>query len=188
MSAATTSSASVRAILGQCQRLGIDVDALLKLVALDHFAVNDPDCRIPSDKTALLWKEAFLRTGDSAFALHAAEQLVWGEFGLEDFIAANAPTVGEGLARLSHYFHILGEGAVLDIHTGTTTSTIRLILPKHPEHPLFHIAEFALCCIVTRFRILVPDRFELREVHFTHPTPAQPEPRRWSATGVRREL
>ncbi|MCA9656599.1 MAG: AraC family transcriptional regulator ligand-binding domain-containing protein [Myxococcales bacterium] len=111
----TVLSVASRAVLDACTRLGLDAARLLAAAGLEPGAVMDPDARIPAERADALWRHAFAAAADPQLALHAAEALPFGAYKVLDFVAANAPTVGEGLRRIARYFALVDPRGSLTI-------------------------------------------------------------------------
>ncbi len=98
-----------------CAALGLDTQALLDAAGLSHAMLADADARIPVESSDALWIRAYEAANDPHLALHAAEALPFGAYKVLDFITCNAPTIGEGLTRVLHYFPIVDARGSLSI-------------------------------------------------------------------------
>jgi hypothetical protein len=119
--AGTVLTVSSRALLDSCERLGIDIAAVLAAAGVDRSVVDDPDGRLPGDKVRELWRCAYQVSGDSDLALHAAETLRFGAYRVIDYLAASAPTVGIALTQVSAYFPIINSAVRLPLRGGWGT-------------------------------------------------------------------
>ena len=108
---------------------GLDVDELLAAVGLSRATVEDLDATLAEPARGALWREAIQRTRDPALALHTAEHLPFGTFDVVDYVAAQAPTVGEGMAALSRYFRIIGGDFVMTFERDDRGGRLALELP-----------------------------------------------------------
>lgn len=164
--------------LGVCPPLlgaamaGVDVDELLAAVGLDRAMVEDLDATVAAPARGALWREAIERTRDPALALHTAEQLPFGTFDVVDYVAAQAPTVGEGMAALSRYFRIIGGDFVMTFERDDRGGRLALELPAGWGARGTYSLEFILTCVVTRFRATVETRWDPVEMQLQHSRPA----------------
>jgi hypothetical protein len=124
-------SVSSRALLGACEGLGIDTAAMLRSAEVDRATVEDPDGRIPSYKVAKLWEQAYALSGDPQLALHAIERLPFGAYKVIDFLAWNAPTMGEGVRKVCEYFPIINPAVELSLEVGDDRVTMTTTAQSH---------------------------------------------------------
>lgn len=181
----TVLSTASRAVVDACERLGLDVAAILNSAGLTRDALEDPDRRIPAARADALWSAAYARAGDPQLALHAAEALPFGAYKVVDFLAAHSPTVGEALRRVAAHFRLIDPRAVLEVTEGAPRALVFHV--RDPKTPLSPPAqEYTFAALVLRCRwcagpTWAPDRVEL-----TFPEPPQSaEHRRVFATEVR---
>jgi AraC-like DNA-binding protein len=173
MEAMTTTVLSVasRAIADACGRLGLDVDALLDEAGLDRSTLSDPDARIPTMAADRLWQQAYAMSRDPLLALHAAEALPFGAYRVLDFVAAHAPTIGEGLACIARYFPIVDSRVAVEVDRSSDPVVVRfesdppgLELPPPAQ-------EYTLAAVVLRSREGTGVDWAPARVDFTFPEP-----------------
>jgi AraC-like DNA-binding protein len=167
-SVATTSS---RALLQACERLGLDTGALLGAAQLTRAELDDPDGRLPGESVSLLWREAIQRSGDPELALHAAEAVPFGAYRVIDFLAASAPSVGEGLARVARYFPLINSGVELRLQQQPGQRAVELLSPHDPAGLPRAYVEYALCVSVLHCRQAMGVAWPLLEVRFAFARP-----------------
>ncbi len=155
-----------------CERLGLDTQAILKSAGLFQALIADANARIPAEKADALWERAYALADDSLLALHAAEALPFGAYKVIDFLVANAPTVGEGLARVLHYFPIVDPRAKLTIaeQEGAFAITMESDQGELPGPA----QEFTFAALVLRSRACSEIAWPLRCVNFTMDAPDEP--------------
>jgi len=174
MRGATVATTSSRALLQACERLGLDTQALLQVAGLTRTDVDDPDGRLAGEQVAMLWREAIRRSGDPELALHAAEAVPFGAYRVIDFLAASAPSVGEGLARVARYFPLINSGVELRLHQHPGQRSVELASPQDPAGPPRPYVEYALCVTVLHCRRASGVEWPLAEVRFAFSRPASP--------------
>ena len=96
---ATVATVSSRALLAACDQLGLDRQALLDAARLTAADVADADGRLAVAQVAALWQAALDACRDPSLGLRIALAVPFGAYRVVDFLAASAPTVGEGLVR-----------------------------------------------------------------------------------------
>lgn len=170
--APTTSAGPIRAVLLECHRAGLDERAILCAAGLQAPDLDDPDRRFPGEAVREVWRLALEATGDEAIGLHAGEHMPWGEFGVPDFIAANAPTLRDGLLRLSRYFAIISEGGELGFEERRGLALLTYEDWDASDPIIRQIAEFSLTCVALRFKVGSGGAFTVRDVWFRHSRPA----------------
>lgn len=107
----------------ELQRLGPAVEqraiesglTIMSRDRLDLTAVSDQGARIPHATAVALLENSVRVSGDPAFALHAAKGIEVGDFGVYDFLARSARTLGESMSVASRYLPLLHDGAALEL-------------------------------------------------------------------------
>lgn len=155
--------------------VGVDIEALLAAVGLDREAATDVEMQLSSASRVALWRESVRRSRDPALALHAAEGLPFGAFDVVDYVAAQAPTLGEGLAALARYFRIARGDFTLRLEVGADEGRLHLELPPSFAGVAAYATEFALACVLTRFRMVTESPWSPLEIAFSYPAPGHVE-------------
>ncbi len=169
----SVSTISSRALIEACERLGVESDSVLDAAGVERSVLADPDAHLPSAKVAALWAKAYEAAGDPDLALHAAEALPFGACGVIEFLAWNAPTIGQALTQVSDYFPIINNSVALPIDAGADEVTIGFEdLGGWVSRPY---AEFALAVVVLRTRDATSVRWPISEIDFAFPAPASIE-------------
>lgn len=125
----TVATTSSRALLAACERLGLDTAALLEAAGLTAAQVQDPEGRIPGAAVRTLWLAAQARSADPGLGVRAAQAVPFGAYRVIDFLAASAPTVGEGLVRVARYFPLINSGVELQLHADAAERRVALVSP-----------------------------------------------------------
>jgi len=153
-----------------CERLGVDVDLLLKAVGVERQVLQDADARLPATVVQSLWKKAYELAGDSDLALHAVEALPFGAYKVVDFMAVQAPTVGAAFSGVSEYFPIINTAVSLPIEIGERE--VSFGIAHEDGGPVSRpYAEYTFAACYLRVRQAMGD-FPLKRVEFTHEAPA----------------
>lgn len=170
---ATVATTSSRALVQACERLGLDTDAMLSAAGITRAQVDDPDTRLPSAAVSRLWREAMQRSGVEDLPLRAAEAVPFGAYRVIDFLAASAPTVGEGLARVARYFPLINSSVELRLRMEGGRWCVELLSPQEPARTPRAYAEYALCVTVLHCRHAAGVKWPLSEVRFAYERPAR---------------
>ncbi len=162
---------SSRALLDACARLGLDTDKILAAGGIDRARLADPDARLSNAQASALWRKAFELSKDPHLALHAVEILPQGAYRVLEFLSWNAPTVGEALTKVSHYFPLINSAVRLPITMGEARVTLGIEAPTHPSLITRPYAEYTFAAIYLRTRLTTDEPYRLIQVEFSHPRP-----------------
>jgi AraC-like DNA-binding protein len=168
----TVLGVSSRALLSACDRLGLDTHQILAAAGVDPAFVDDPDRRVPIEQFGKLWRAAYELSNDPNLSLHAIEVLPFGAYRVIDFMIWNAPTVGDGLAKVSDYFPLINNVVRLPFLIGDRFVTFAVEAPSDPAVITRPYAEYVLAAVFLRTRFNMPEPYRLARVEFTHPQPA----------------
>jgi AraC-like DNA-binding protein len=166
----TVLSVSSRALLQACEGLGHDTDLILAKAGLQRSSLEDPDVRLPTASATRLWAAAYDAAQDPDLALHVAAALPFGAYKVIDFLAWNAPTVGDSLKQVSKYFPLINSEIQLpmteskqECSVGLVSSGVALSRPY---------SEYALAAVFLRTREATTREFKLSSIHFAFQKPA----------------
>jgi AraC-like DNA-binding protein len=111
----TVLAVSSRALVGACDRLGVDAETLLRTVGIQRRTLEDPDARLQNLEASALWAKAYELSGDPVLSLHAAEACPLGAYKVIDYMASSARTVGEAFRYAARYFKLINTAVRLKI-------------------------------------------------------------------------
>ncbi len=117
-----------------------DGDLLVELdrVGLNEGQLRDPDVRIPYCTAGKLIDNLVKATGRGDLGLLAAREVERGHFDLLELAVRSAPTLGQAIDHLVHFFVLLDDGAVLTLERGREQSAMRLTFNAGPPiHPAY---------------------------------------------------
>lgn len=166
MRGATVATTSSRALLAACDRLGLASAELLAEAGLTAAQVDDADGRLPGEAVAALWQAALRRSGDPGLGLRVALAVPFGAYRVIDFLAASAPTVGEGLIRVARYFPLVNSALAWEIEDRPPAMRMALTHPGIPERLPRPYAEYALAVTILHCRHASGFDWPLVEVAF----------------------
>jgi AraC-like DNA-binding protein len=184
----TVATTSSRALLAACEEIGLSRAGLLASAGLTAEQVNDPDGRLPVAAVATLWRSALEQSGDPGLGLRVAVAVPFGAYRVIDFLAASAPTVGEGLVRVARFFPLVNSSLAWEITD--EGSRMRLTL-RHAgmagELPRPY-AEFAVTVTVLQCRRASGFAWPVADVTFAFDAPGPPDRRYRDALGCDAEF
>ena len=167
----TVLTVSSRALVGACERLGVDTEALLRAVGISRRTLDDPDARLEASKVSALWTKAYEMSGDPVLSLHAAEACPLGAYKVIDFMAFNAATVGEAFRYSARYFRLINTAVALPIDESGDPVTFDVVDETGPTGVSRPYAEYCLAAFVLRIRATTGVSFPLRRITFVHREP-----------------
>lgn len=170
----TVATTSSRALLAACEQLGLRQEALLAAAGLARDEVEDPDGRLPADKVSALWRAALQQSGDPGLGLRIARSVPFGAYRVIDFLAASAPTIGEGLVRVARYFPLVSSALAWQITHDQSSTRIALSHPGIPLLPRAY-AEYALAVTILHCRHASGFDWPIVEVSFAFEAPPSSE-------------
>jgi AraC-like DNA-binding protein len=162
---------SSRAMLKAAARCGVDGDALLDELGIEKSLLDDPDARLPEQAVQALWGRAYAASADPDLALHAAEILPIGAYRVIDFMAWNAPTIGQAFAEVSRYFAIISTAVKLPVMESPATMDLTIEPADGPGTLTRPYVEYVLAAVFLRIREATGVRFPLASVDFAFPQP-----------------
>jgi AraC-like DNA-binding protein len=168
----TVLSVSSRAMVGACERLGLDTGALLRAVGVTRETLEDPDARLEAAQVGALWARAYELSGDPVLSLHAAEACPLGAYKVIDFMGLSAATVGEAFRCASRYFGLINTAIRLPIDESGDPVTFDVEDneggPTAVSRPY---AEYCLAAFVLHIRAATGVDFPVRRLTFVHRRP-----------------
>jgi AraC-like DNA-binding protein len=167
----TVLTVSSRALVGACERLGIDTEALLRSVGIRRQTLEDPDARLQNREAGALWAKAYELSGDPVLSLHAAEACPLGAYKVIDYMGSSARTVGEAFRCVTRYFPLINTAVSLTIDESGDPVTFDVAGESGPTGVSRAYAEYCLAVFVLHMRAGTGLAFPLRRVTFTHRLP-----------------
>jgi AraC-like DNA-binding protein len=167
----TVLTVSSRAMVEACRRMGLDTDAMLRAAGITRETLEDPDARLAGTQASALWTRAYELSGDPVLSLHAAEACPLGAYKVIDYMAFNAPTVGEAFVCASRYFTLVNTAIRLPIDDSGDPVTFDVVDDQGPAGVSRAYAEYCLAAFAVRMRAGAGVHFPLRSVTFVHRAP-----------------
>lgn len=160
----TASVLTVRPALSALDAKGIDAEAALRSAGISRAALEPPENRLPYASVCTFWKEAAAASGDACFGMQVARTLPGGAYDVIEYIMSAAPSVGEGIARLTEYVRLIYDRSNmrLVVEPGAARVVRRTALPAP------HYDEFTLTLLLTRSRQAAGVAWKPERVSFAH--------------------
>ena len=147
------------------QRLGLDMATLERSVGAPP---RDPQEAIPVDKYLALWDNAQRLYPGSCLPTALALEVPLGAFGMMDYLAASAATLGGACESLMAHSRMVSEDTGVEVHT---TEGLVWLTVRADDHVPPSALEFTLAVLVLRLRQLVDTELQLQTVWLPTPMP-----------------
>jgi AraC-like DNA-binding protein len=165
----TDSASTVRSILSVFEGHGLDGSGILAAAGFNRESLDKPDTRLSLEQMKTVWRAGYVLSKDPWLALHAAEQVHNGSYGIVDFICGAAATVCEALLRICWYFPLINNWAVLAVETGERECA--LYLGSHVGELPPPMIDFIFSTILIHTRQVWKTDWAPQRVEFTYPRP-----------------
>lgn len=131
----TISGAALQQYLVSGRAAGMDIHAALAAAGIDETVARDADARIALEHFERMLEHMILASGDTLFGLHTSQFIQPGSYSVMGYIAMNATTVGEALARVSLYEKLVGDMGTT--HPEVDGSLVRIVWNcRHARQPV----------------------------------------------------
>lgn len=156
--------------LEQSQKL--DMDEMLKSIAVDKEIFDQPNARVDSKKMSELLHFAMQRTCDPHLPLYLGEMVNPNSLGLLGYLLINAPTVGKMLEKLHQYHRLIGEHLNFSFSETGTRYRLAVSIGGNPliPMPVFQ-AQIHLSAILSLIRQVSGRQVFPTRTHFQHARP-----------------
>lgn len=141
-------------------------EQLFRATDLTPELVADADARVSPAQFCVAWAEVARLSGDAHVALHIAERVPVGAFGVVEYVCRASATLGEALAQWVRYLHLLNDAVEVGVVEEEDHAGVRVLSDSEAPAPLSHELCFALLCKHARALASAPVRFE--SVRFSH--------------------
>jgi AraC-like DNA-binding protein len=132
----------------------------------------DADARMSPAQLCVAWSEAQRLADDPHLALHLAETIPAGAFGIVEYICRSAPTLRAALTQWCRYLRLLDDAVLVGLVEEGALSALRVLVESEAPAPASHELCFALVVRHARAMLESPLALHVRRVAFTHDVPA----------------
>ncbi len=169
----TISAVIARAVVDMLEGAGADTQQLLRELELSRELLDTPEARISAASTFALLERAPALLDDDLFCLRAARDVPPGALEVFDFVTRASATLGEALERCARYFAMIDDRTELSIER---QGDIARLVGKNRGTPIAPrpATELLFGMALGRGEQIIGKRWELLEVSFLQPGPADP--------------
>ncbi|MDQ3370424.1 MAG: AraC family transcriptional regulator [Myxococcota bacterium] len=179
----TISISYVIRLLELAERDGASAAALLARAGMAHprlerglqdLVIDDDlsDVRVPTEHYYRLWGVTMATLRDPTFPLRLADRMDTASFDALGYAVITSATLGDAFGRIQRYLRFVTDGAswVFEHAGDAAVVTFTQHGAATPEHQ--YVDEFSLAHLVLVGRKLTAAPWEVEEVRFRHPAPA----------------
>lgn len=157
------------------RELGLDPQALLRLVGLSIDLLDNPDRLIPGDAVIGLLEESAQASGCATFGLRLARVRQLSEFGVAGLLLTQQRSIRDALRVAQQYMHLLNEAAVQYVDEQQDSVVVRVELLTAGKLPTTQAVELYLFASVQLFRAIAGSQWRPLAMHFKRPAPPSQE-------------
>lgn len=147
-------------------RLGLDVGRLRDAIGS---IPEDPNALVPSTAYLALWDAALRQYNRPSLPTALAGAIPFGAFGVLDYLAGSAETLGACCESLALHFGIVSHDSRFELESLGPSRWMRMVADSHVPA---HATEFTLAVVVVRLRRLLPPGFAPTQVLLSGPAPS----------------
>jgi AraC-like DNA-binding protein len=118
-STAAIPTISIRAMLEGMRAVGLDAPRILRQSGLSDLDLVQEGGRIPDAIYETMWREARRAARDDAIGAAIGAAVPMGMFGVVDYLAASASTLGESMASTRDFAHLTSESSFWEVERGS---------------------------------------------------------------------
>ena len=160
--------ATVRVIVDELKRRGLDPAPLLGAHGLDTTPLWSPFSRVPRGAVLCFLEDCLRESGDPALHVTATAAAEIGAFHMADYLGLLAPTWGDGCRAVMERFHLVNSGCAFELDEQPEEISARFYsVYERQAHPVE--AECTFVAFEDRMRLATGGRYGLVSVDFAHP-------------------
>jgi len=149
--------------------LGLDVPRISRRSGLRDFDLEGG--RIPDDVYGTMWREARRATRDEAVGAAIGAAVPMGMFGVVDYLAASASTLGESMACTRDFTHLTSDSSFWELERGKNGELIARFINVVVNQEDDIGDEFAMSVVLGRMHAWARAPVHLVEVQLTRRKP-----------------
>jgi AraC-like DNA-binding protein len=171
MSALAMRSRLVGPALREVRAAGGSVASLVQRFGLGPTAKTDAEVSLSLPVLRSLFDAVACELGDPFLGIRMARRFCRGTFGLTEFVARTAPTLGAAWNRVAHYIRLLNDLVVVRVQSRGPFATIHEHVPGSRDALGRHANEFFVSMVVLQAREMCGVPIVPRRVCLTHDEP-----------------
>ena len=164
---------TAEALLAGFRAMGLDATAISRGTGLEEVGLEGSDTRVDVSIVSTLLERAWAQAPREEFPTEVGLAIPFGAFGVLDYLAGSAETVGAAMVSLRDHFRAVTSGLVLDILPDATGVWLRALTKVKTERQEVG-EELAVAVNVGRFRSLATLEHVVDAVELTRPSPLVP--------------
>jgi hypothetical protein len=171
MSIRAVTSATPLMLVEECKRIGISQPELLRGTDLSPASLQFGSGRVPVEQVYALWDNIIRLTHDEMFGLHAAENVPFGVYRVQDYMFAVSASPREALERSSRSFALINDAFRHSVCQHRDLAYLELLNAEEGQDIPRPYIEYILVNYLVRLRMVTRTRFMPIEVHLTYRKP-----------------
>jgi AraC-like DNA-binding protein len=162
---------SIRAMLEGMRALGIDAHRVMHQSGLRDLDLLKEGGRIPDSVYEAMWREARRAARDDCIGAAIGAAVPMGVFGVVDYLAASASTLGESIACTRDLSHLTSDSSFWEVEYGTQGELAARFINVIKSEEDVTGDEFAMAALFNRMKTLASAPVRLVEVQLTRRKP-----------------
>jgi AraC-like DNA-binding protein len=126
----------------------------------------DAEARLSPAQFCVAWAETIRLSGNPLLALHLADAMPVGAFGIVEYVCRAAPTLREALRQWVRYLGILDDAVEVGLVASGPHGALRVLTESEAPAPASH--ELCFAVVARHAKAMLPGRFRVAEVRFSH--------------------
>ena len=164
---------TVRMVLKACEAADVDTDELLAISGIERQLAEDPDGEVSFEQMRNFWQNAFRMSGDPYLAMHAAEQVIIGDYKCIDYLTIHAGTIAQSLENFCRYLILINTWIAWEIIKEKDHVILRMVPAAGTIPPMTY--EFVFSIYARRIRLLTEDSWSPAQIKFPFSPPPDPQ-------------
>ncbi len=172
----TVSVQSLRLLLRDAQRRGVDTAEALRQTGIDETQLSDPNARVPDAALRLLALHVLEQVDDPCWGLAVTADVEPGTFGTLGYVFRNSETLADSYGRVVRFARLVNEAARAELEIGSEHArlTVRVADPAPLPRAAARLrAQMWLSILVRVGRKITGVDFQPTRVAFPYPTPEE---------------
>ncbi|MBA3819192.1 MAG: AraC family transcriptional regulator [Deltaproteobacteria bacterium] len=159
-------------LLELAARDGAPAAELLARAGLPPIEDDLPDVRVPTEHYYRLWGVTMATLRDPTFPLRLPDRMDTASFDALGYAVVTSATLGDAFGRIQRYLRFVTDGASWAFEHAGDSAVVTFTQHGTPAPEHQYVDEFSLAHLVSVGRKLTATPWEVDEVRFRHPAPA----------------
>jgi AraC-like DNA-binding protein len=168
---AAVPSISIRAMLEGMRAVGLDALHISRKCGLGDIDLLHENGRIPDSVYEAMWREARRATRDDGIGAAIGAAVPMGMFGVVDYLAASASTLGKSITATRDFSHLTSNSSFWEVECGAKGEVAARFVNVVKSEEDTTGDEFAIGALLGRMKAFACAPFRLVEVQLTRRKP-----------------